>query len=66
MQTGSGIGSPGGKGARGIFNIGKAQVMKMDKNSKNKVSIFCWFYSLDGFSFLPIPSFEFCSYLEST
>ncbi|KAL4587320.1 hypothetical protein LXL04_000189 [Taraxacum kok-saghyz] len=28
----------GGKGARGIFNIGKAQVTKMDKNSKNKAS----------------------------
>lgn len=27
----------GGKGARGIFNIGKAQVTKLDKNSKNKV-----------------------------
>ncbi|CAI9783264.1 unnamed protein product [Fraxinus pennsylvanica] len=37
MQTGLGVGGPGGKGARGIFNIGKAQVMKMDKNSKNKV-----------------------------
>nr|GEU43193.1 ATP-dependent zinc metalloprotease FTSH 10, mitochondrial-like [Tanacetum cinerariifolium] len=30
------IGS-GGKGGRGIFNIGKAQVTKLDKNSKNKV-----------------------------
>lgn len=37
MQGGFGVGGPGGKGARGIFNIGKAQVMKMDKNSKNKV-----------------------------
>ncbi|KAD3338654.1 hypothetical protein E3N88_34175 [Mikania micrantha] len=27
----------GGKGGRGIFNIGKAQVTKLDKNSKNKV-----------------------------
>ncbi|KAL2502925.1 ATP-dependent zinc metalloprotease FTSH 10 [Forsythia ovata] len=37
MQTGLGVGGPGGKGARGIFNIGKAQVTKMDKNAKNKV-----------------------------
>ncbi|KAJ0791767.1 putative peptidase M41, FtsH extracellular [Helianthus annuus] len=28
----------GGKGGRGIFNIGKAQVTKLDKNSKNKAS----------------------------
>nr|XP_043610105.1 ATP-dependent zinc metalloprotease FTSH 8, mitochondrial-like isoform X2 [Erigeron canadensis] len=31
------INVPGGKGSRGIFNIGKAQVTKLDKNSKNKV-----------------------------
>ncbi|CAL5351300.1 unnamed protein product [Camellia sinensis] len=37
MQGGLGVGGPGAKGARGIFNIGKAQVTKMDKNSKNKV-----------------------------
>ncbi|GFY93243.1 FTSH protease 10 [Actinidia rufa] len=37
MQGGLGVGGPGVKGARGIFNIGKAQVTKMDKNSKNKV-----------------------------
>lgn len=45
----------GGKGGRGIFNIGKAQVTKLDKNSKNKVgkflliSIFgsqCFYYFL--------------------
>lgn len=36
MKGGISIGGPGG-GARGIFNIGKAQVTKMDKNSKNKV-----------------------------
>lgn len=34
------IGSGSGQGGRSIFNIGKAQVTKMDKNSKNKVS-FC-------------------------
>lgn len=37
-RSGIGIGGPAGKGGRGIFNIGKAQIMKMDKNSKNKVS----------------------------
>ncbi|KAF0923912.1 hypothetical protein E2562_007753 [Oryza meyeriana var. granulata] len=37
MQSGFNIGSGPGKGGRGIFNIGKAQVTKMDKNSKNKV-----------------------------
>ncbi|XP_078446836.1 ATP-dependent zinc metalloprotease FTSH 8, mitochondrial-like [Wolffia australiana] len=39
MQGGLGIGGGGGGrgGPRGIFNIGKAQVTRMDKNSKNKV-----------------------------
>jgi AFG3 family protein len=41
MQSGFNIGGgPGGKGSRGIFNIGKATVTKMDKNTKNKVSSF--------------------------
>ncbi|XBI20191.1 ATP-dependent zinc metalloprotease FTSH 3, mitochondrial isoform X1 [Aegilops tauschii subsp. strangulata] len=31
------IGSGSGQGGRSIFSIGKAQVTKMDKNSKNKV-----------------------------
>ncbi|XP_022731435.1 ATP-dependent zinc metalloprotease FTSH 10, mitochondrial-like [Durio zibethinus] len=37
MQGGLGVGGGGGKGVRGIFNIGKAHVTKVDKNSKNKV-----------------------------
>ncbi|XP_071916487.1 ATP-dependent zinc metalloprotease FTSH 8, mitochondrial-like isoform X2 [Coffea arabica] len=37
MQGGLGVGGSGGKGARGIFNIGKAQITKVDKNAKNKV-----------------------------
>lgn len=37
MQSGFNIGGGPGKGSRGIFNIGKATVTKMDKNSKNKV-----------------------------
>ncbi|KAL6133155.1 hypothetical protein ACLB2K_065392 [Fragaria x ananassa] len=32
-----GIGGPGGSGGKGIFNIGKAQITKLDKNAKNKV-----------------------------
>jgi len=40
MQGGlGGLGGPGGKAGRGIFNIGKAQITRADKNSKNKVSI---------------------------
>ncbi|XP_073104610.1 ATP-dependent zinc metalloprotease FTSH 8, mitochondrial-like [Elaeis guineensis] len=37
IQGGFSIGGGAGRGNRGIFNIGKAQVTKMDKNSKNKV-----------------------------
>lgn len=37
VQGGFGVGGPSQKGARGIFNIGKAHFTKMDKNSKNKV-----------------------------
>ncbi|KAJ0987792.1 hypothetical protein J5N97_006148 [Dioscorea zingiberensis] len=37
LQGGFNIGGGPGRGNRGIFNIGKAQVTKMDKNSKNKV-----------------------------
>jgi AFG3 family protein len=38
MQGGFGVGGgTGGKGGRGIFNIGKAHVHKVDKNAKNKV-----------------------------
>lgn len=39
LQGGFSIGGGSGKGNRGIFNIGKAQVTKMDKNSKNKVRL---------------------------
>ncbi|RXI04342.1 hypothetical protein DVH24_038616 [Malus domestica] len=37
MQGGLGIGGSGGRSGRGIFNIGKAQVTKVDKNTKNKI-----------------------------
>ncbi|XP_020214526.1 ATP-dependent zinc metalloprotease FTSH 10, mitochondrial isoform X1 [Cajanus cajan] len=38
MQGGLGVGGGnGGKGARGIFNIGKAHVTKVDKHAKNKI-----------------------------
>eukprot|EP00850_Spirogloea_muscicola_P004430 SM000019S04974 [mRNA] locus=s19:346696:351164:+ [translate_table: standard] len=39
MQGGLGVGGGGGGGARGIFNVGKAQVTKVDKNSKNKLAL---------------------------
>lgn len=37
MQSGLGVGGNGGKGARGIFSIGKAPITKVDKNAKDKV-----------------------------
>ncbi|KAE8696674.1 ATP-dependent zinc metalloprotease FTSH 3 [Hibiscus syriacus] len=37
MQGGLGVGGGGAKGGRGIFNVGKAHITKVDKNSKNKV-----------------------------
>ncbi|MFQ6662508.1 hypothetical protein Gotur_030333 [Gossypium turneri] len=37
MQSGFEVGGPGGRGGRGIFNIGKAQITKIDKNAKDKV-----------------------------
>ena len=37
MQSGLGVSGPGGKGGCGLFNIGKANVTKLDKNSKDKV-----------------------------
>ncbi|XP_055812452.1 ATP-dependent zinc metalloprotease FTSH 10, mitochondrial-like isoform X2 [Solanum dulcamara] len=37
VLSGMGVGGPGGKGGRGIFNTGKAHFTKMDKNAKNKV-----------------------------
>ena len=37
MQGGPGVGGSGGKGDRGIFNIGRAHFNKFDKNAKNKV-----------------------------
>lgn len=40
MQGGLGMGGGGGAGgARGIFNVGKAQVSKIDKNAKDKVGL---------------------------
>lgn len=34
----------GGKGGRGIFNMGKAPITKLDKNSKNKVLVSAYLY----------------------
>lgn len=38
MQSGLGVGGPSGRGGRGIFNMGKAHITKLDKNAKDKVS----------------------------
>lgn len=45
MQVGSG----GMGGPRGIFSIGKAQVTKLDKNSKNKACFFFLFFAFNEF-----------------
>ncbi|KAG5253248.1 ATP-dependent zinc metalloprotease FTSH [Salix suchowensis] len=37
MQSGLGVGGPSGRGGRGIFNMGKAHITKLDKNAKDKV-----------------------------
>ena len=53
MQAGFGVGGGGGKGGRGIFNIGKAHFTKMDKNAKNKVFfLFAISFSLYGASLM--------------
>ena len=36
MQSGLGIVGPGGKGGHGIFNIGKANVTKLDKIQRKR------------------------------
>ncbi|XP_022747766.1 ATP-dependent zinc metalloprotease FTSH 3, mitochondrial-like isoform X2 [Durio zibethinus] len=37
IRSGFGVGGSGGRGGLGIFNMGKAHITKMDKNTKNKV-----------------------------
>ncbi|XP_019199138.1 PREDICTED: ATP-dependent zinc metalloprotease FTSH 8, mitochondrial-like [Ipomoea nil] len=37
MRDGMGVGGTGGKDGRGIFNIRKAPITKVDKNAKNKI-----------------------------
>ena len=46
IQNGFTVGGGPGKGGRSIFSIGKVQVTKLDKNSKNKVSFYLLFPSL--------------------
>ena len=36
MQSGLGIGGPGGEGGRGLFNIGKANVTELDKIQRTR------------------------------
>lgn len=57
MQSGFNIGGGPGKGRGGIFNIGKATVTKMDKNSKNKV---CYFSPLSLFLLFRLALFFEC------
>ncbi|KAK7312462.1 hypothetical protein VNO77_36338 [Canavalia gladiata] len=62
MQGGLGVGgSGGGKGARGIFNIGKANVTKVDKNAKNKV----YFKDVAGCDEAKLEIMEFVHFLKN-
>lgn len=55
-----GLGGGGGPGGRGIFNVGKAQVTVLDKNSKNKVS----FNDVAGCDEAKVEIMEFVNFLK--
>ncbi|QCD86116.1 ATP-dependent zinc metalloprotease FTSH 10, mitochondrial-like isoform X1 [Vigna unguiculata] len=62
MQGGLGVGGGGsGKGARGIFNIGKAHVTKVDKNTKNKI----YFKDVAGCDEAKLEIMEFVHFLKN-
>ncbi|RDX99422.1 ATP-dependent zinc metalloprotease FTSH 10, mitochondrial, partial [Mucuna pruriens] len=62
MQGGLGVGGgAGGKGARGIFNIGKAHVTKVDKNAKNKI----YFKDVAGCDEAKLEIMEFVHFLKN-
>ena len=56
-----GLGGGGGPGGRGIFNVGKAHVTVLDKNSKNKVS----FNDVAGCDEAKVEIMEFVNFLKS-
>lgn len=63
VQGGIGVGGSDGKGGRGIFNIGKANFTKMDKNAKNKVRIS--FYYLCSFKNSSILKWKFLKMIHA-
>ncbi|KAK9280405.1 hypothetical protein L1049_014094 [Liquidambar formosana] len=61
MQGGLGVGGGSSRGGRGIFNIGKAHVTKVDKNAKNKV----YFKDVAGCDEAKQEIMEFVHFLKS-
>ncbi|KAL9296593.1 hypothetical protein ACSQ67_022489 [Phaseolus vulgaris] len=61
MQGGLGVNGGGGGGARGIFNIGKAHVTKVDKNTKNKI----YFKDVAGCDEAKLEIMEFVHFLKN-
>jgi AFG3 family protein len=56
-----GLGGGGGPGGRGIFNVGKATVVQLDKNAKNKIT----FADVAGCDEAKIEIMEFVNFLKN-